>query len=182
MNAPQQSGYILFIMIALLAGFGSLFLYSTLNQSGQSQKSLSQTAAMMQLNELKQRLKTIGKNAPKICDPAADSTIFPDPTNDVLLAKLDLAALFGSANYQNHKIDVIMLDKANVINNTPLPASPNPNKKCFNDNDSYDICDTPDISGTTNGTFAILRWRASRELPENQQPQVTLNKTDFNCP
>jgi hypothetical protein len=125
MNAPQQTGYILFIMIALLAGFGSLFLYSGLNSSGQSQKLLSQKAAMEQLNELKQRLKTIGTNANNLCDAEpAPARFFPDPTKSVLLAQLDLATLFGSANYQNHKIDVIMLDKTNVINDTPLPGSP----------------------------------------------------------
>lgn len=155
MNAPQQSGYILFIMIALLAGFGSLFLYSSLNSSGQSQKHQANIDNIKHINEtlalIKKRLITFGNNADSLCTPGLTNTI-----------ALPTEALFRNEDFSvlSDQIKIISQINYTVNNGTATAVNCNPA------GDVYNICDF------TNDLVAQLTW------PENQAlgtPAITLD-------
>ncbi len=170
MNAPQQSGYILFIMIALLAGFGSLFLYSTLNQSGQSQKHQANIDNIKQMNEnlrlIKNRLIAFGNNANSLCNSSL----------------MDVIALPTEALFKNEDFSVlsdqIKLAKAvtyEVLLN-PLPALIDCSEQT-EPREAYNICH--------NVSDEIVARLTS---PENQNlgtPTITLDikRSEFKtCP
>lgn len=176
MNAPQQSGYILFIMIALLAGFGSLFLYSTLNQSGQSQKHQANIDNIKQMNEnlqnlqnlrlIKNRLIAFGNNANSLCNSSLTDVI-----------ALPTEALFKNEDFSVLS-DQIKLAKAvtyEVLLN-PLPA-PIDCSEPPEAEDAYNICH--------NVSDEIVARLTS---PENQNlgtPTITLDikRSEFKtCP
>ncbi|MGE4502323.1 MAG: hypothetical protein AB7D03_05585 [Thiomicrospira sp.] len=172
MNAPQQSGYILFIMIALLAGFGSLFLYSTLNQSGQSQKHQANIDNIKQMNEnlrlIKNRLIAFGNNANSLCDSSLTDVIAL-PTQE-LFENEDFSVLSDQIKVAKAVTYEVLLNPLSLP--TPIDCSAQPEAE-----DAYNICH--------NVSDEIVARLTS---PENQNlgtPTITLDikRADYKtCP
>lgn len=181
MNAPQQSGYILFIMLILLTGFGSAILYSSFNQSSQSKKNQSQMEAMAQLNELKARFIFFGQQAYRLCHEPANA-----PNKDQLL--LPTEDFFYEKNLQNDYEDYTLVKNPlfsdliltiNQVTYTVLQPTGQPthnaDASCERPPEepqlSYKVCVFPTTN--ENDPIATLTWNPQPHL------KVHLYKSDF---